>query len=73
MGLYVLYFLSIYKININNLYDRSKNGFLHKNEIKNVNECNENELFLILNEERYSMILNNLCKIIPNSNVYTLK
>jgi len=73
IGLYVLYFLSIYEININNLYDRIKRGSIKNIEIKNTSEINENELFLILNEERYDMLLEDLKINIPNPNIYKIE
>ena len=72
IGLYVLYFLSIHDINISNLYDRIKTGSVKNIEIKNISESTQNELFLILNEERYYDLLDDLKRHIPNPNIYKL-
>lgn len=71
VGLYALFFLSIYDIQISNLYDRIKKGFVRNFEIKHIECCNEIETILILNSNYSEMLYNDLKNINPNANIVT--
>jgi len=66
IGLYAMYFLSIYKdIQIYAIYDDLRIGTFNNFQIKNINECNENEDILILTPNYYEL----LCKKLVEKNI----
>lgn len=72
IGLYALFFLSMHDIQISNLYDRIKKGFVRNFDIKHVGYYNESETILILNPNYYEMLYNDLKNINPNAKILHL-
>jgi len=73
MSLYVLFFLSLYKLKIDKIYDDVKQGVVCDIEISKITTIDEkNENLLILSPNYHNMLYNNLIKYKPNVNIIHL-
>jgi hypothetical protein len=68
LGLFTIYFLSIYKINCLNFYDEVRTGLFLNKKIKKFEEISNNENIIILSPKYYNDIKEKILKLKINSN-----